>query len=362
MTSKITQEIIESYNKQRYYKNFKHLCHAPFNNIYFNVHGQAAACWNTFWQSPKWPESSIHDIWFGPYFTKLRKNIKEFNLREQCAVCERNILSGNYMGTLAMAYDNPFELTDYPQVLELELSNQCNLECIMCRGELSSMIRKNRDNLPPLFSPYNDQFVEELVEFLPHLKEVRFNGGEPFLQSICYKIFDKIAEVNPEIEITVATNGTFLNNKVKETLEKCKFRINVSIDALNQENYESIRVNGDYKALMDNVKYFGDYCQRNNRIFSIMINPMRQNWWEMPDFVHWCNENNYHLWFNTVVDPEHCSLMKWDKGKLKEAYEELSKNQNFKVEFSSPQTHIHQSNIDKYDNLVENMIRVWAYS
>ena len=194
----------------------------------------------------------------------------------------------------------------------------------MCRGELSSAIRKNREGKPPLPIPYDERFVAQLEEFLPHLRDVRFNGGEPFLHDICFDIWDRIAEVNPGIEITVATNGTVVNKRVRDVLPKCRFRINVSIDALDPGNYERIRKNGRYKTLMRNVEYLGAYCREKDRIFSIMINPMRQNWWEMPDFVDWCSDRGYHLWFNTVTDPEHCSLMTWDAANLEVVYRTLS--------------------------------------
>jgi MoaA/NifB/PqqE/SkfB family radical SAM enzyme len=48
----------------------------------------------------------------------------------------------------------------YPSMLELELNNTCNLECVMCIGELSSSIRKNREKLPAIRSPYDEAFVE----------------------------------------------------------------------------------------------------------------------------------------------------------------------------------------------------------
>ena len=42
---------------------------------------------------------------------------------------------------LAAAYDNEHPIGEWPTMLELELSNLCNLECVMCNGELSSKIR-----------------------------------------------------------------------------------------------------------------------------------------------------------------------------------------------------------------------------
>ena len=68
-------------------------------------------------------------------------------------------------------------------------------------GELSSGIRKNREGKPPLPMAYTDKFIEQLEEFIPHLEELRFNGGEPFAQRIVLDICDMVAEVNPKLKV-----------------------------------------------------------------------------------------------------------------------------------------------------------------
>ena len=270
--------LVADYNKSRAIKNPEQLCHAPFSNMYFNVLGQAAPCWLTFFDPPRYPEHSVRDLWFGQYFENIRKSVREKDLSQACKVCERNIQNRLFMNPLARAYDIDRPLTNYPSIMEFELSNFCNLECVMCSGHLSSTVRKNRDGLPPRQSPYDDAFVEQLEEFIPHLKEARVNGGEPFLQDLCYKLWDKISKINDDVEITVATNGTVWTPKVQKVLEGGKFRVNLSLDGFSKETYESIRVNSNFERVMSNIEKFGAYCEKNDRIFSIMVNPMRNNW------------------------------------------------------------------------------------
>ncbi len=104
---------------------------------------------------------------------------------------------------------------------------------------LSLRLRKYRDSLP----------VDQLEEFIPHLKEAKFLGGEPFLIDIYYKIWDKIIELNPSVKITITTNGTVFNKRVQEILEKLDCNIIMSIDAFNKTTYESIRIQGDYEKI-----------------------------------------------------------------------------------------------------------------
>ena len=310
--NKLTQEQILKYNSKRteFDKNRTintiSPCVAPFNNMYFTTEGRVAPCWLLVGHLDTWStERSIKDIWFGEAFTKYRNNLINGIFEKDCRVCKQKIEADTW--PLAMAYDG-FTIKEYPTLLELELSNQCNLECIMCEGRLSSGIRKNRDNLPPLPMVYDDSFVEQLKEFIPHLEELRFNGGEPFAQKIVYDICMLVADLSPNLRINIATNGTVYNKQVQKIMDRCNLHLNISIDSLEKENYDSIRINGDFDILMKNFEKFRNYCQINNRGLSVMVNPMRNNWWEMPNFVEFATENKVHLWYNTIHHPEHLGI------------------------------------------------------
>ena len=294
----------------------------------------------------------------GSKFNEIRNKIKSCDLSNECKVCKNNIENGNF--PLARAYDTEYEIARYPSTMELELSNVCNFECKMCNGYLSSLIRKNRDKLPPLDIPYNDNFVEQLEEFIPHLKELRFNGGEPFLHKLVYKVFDKVRAINPAIKITMATNGSVLNNKVKRALEDLNIHINLSLDSLDKETYENIRVNAKYERVLENLEYFVKYCKTNNRTFCLMVNPMRLNWWEMSDFVDFCNKRKIFLWYNTVHKPEHMAIWNLPKNELRNIYEQLSAKKIKKEFILDPSyKYVYDNNIGNFHQLVEGQIKTW---
>jgi len=348
-------DVLKKYYQSRHISHPTYLCHAPFNNMYFNSLGDVANCWLTFDNPEHYSEStSIKEIWFGEKFSKLRNDIKAYNLSSRCATCKHNIESGNYVNSLSKAYDNEFPLGEYPSMMEFELSNACNLECTMCTGLLSSSIRRNREKLEPLISPYGDKFVDELREFIPHLHEARFNGGEPFLVKQYFKIWDIILELNPKLKIVIATNGSVLNARVKDYLLKGNFHINISIDSLTKEIYESIRINGNFDRLMEHFQFYAAFCKENKRNICVMINPMRQNWWEMPDFVNFCNKHQVHLWFNTIHRPYDQALWTLPSVELKKIYEKLSS-----YTFEHAATAITRYNIQTFQNLVHQQIHTW---
>lgn len=325
------------------------ICKAPVNNMYFTVFGTVAPCWLTVGAIDKWsPERSIKDIWFGEHYQKIRDNIANDIFLGKCSECKKDIDNGIW--PLAKAYDK-FTVKEYPSLIELELSNQCNLECIMCSGVLSSGIRKNRDKLPPLPQIYDESFREQLREFIPHLEELRFNGGEPFAQKIVLDICEDVAELNPGLKVNIATNGTVYNKRVQKIMDLCNIHINISIDSLDPDRYSEIRINGDLNLLLKNFEIFNKYCKDGNKDLCIMVNPMRQNWDEMVEFAKWCDKHYVKLWYNTIRYPEHCAIWNLPTENLKEIYSTLNAELN-----RLPKS---LYNYDKIDHLVNSQIRNW---
>lgn len=205
-----------------------------------------------------------------------------------------------------------------PRCMEFELSNTCNLECAMCFGDFSSSIRKNREKRPPLESPYDAAFIDQLDAFLPHLWEAKFYGGEPFLIPLYYDIWDRMMAINPNITVHITTNGTVLNQKVKRLLENLNVLLIVSIDSFDPKTYESIRVNADFDRVMENLDYFTAINKQRHRPMSIAVCPMILNWQEIPDIVHRCNQNGHTVYFNTVWYPLELSLRNMPSAMLAE--------------------------------------------
>lgn len=223
----------------------------------------------------------------------------------------------------------------------------------MCNGLLSSRIRKNREGLEPLEVPYDETFVDQVTELLPHLHELRINGGEPLLQPLVHQLGERVAEHRPDLRITIATNGTVMNAKVRRMMERCTLHFNVSIDSLIPERYEAIRVHADFAKLMANVEEIATYCRANDRTLCIMVNPMRDNWEEMPDFVRWCNERDLPVWFNTIRSPLEVALHALPSARLHEIHATLAA-----AELPAPTTAVEVRNAGIYANLV-HQVETW---
>lgn len=330
----LSQDILQAYNAARQTTHKSMLCHAPFVNINFEPNGNmVACCYNRKEVLGRYPANTINDAWTSPAAEKLRANIKKNDLGGGCSTCQDLILAGNFKGTKAYHYDEfaPTPTTTdklksflginnlgYPRILEFELSNTCNLECTMCSGHFSSSIRKNREHLPALESPYDADFVNQLTEYMPHLTDMKFLGGEPFLIDIYYDIWERIIEVNPKIKVHITTNGTILNNRGKRILEKLNVAIILSIDSLDKPTYESIRVNAKYDRMIENLAFFKQLVREKGTYLTFAICPIVTNWKTMPQMLQVANEESINLHFNIVWAPEYLSLQYLDKDSLQE--------------------------------------------
>ena len=315
-----------AYNQHRPKGKHGSFCFAPSVNMYFSQDGNVnACCHNLNYSIGSYPAQTLKEIWGSTKALEQRKRMQQYDLSHGCSYCESAYQMGNYEDVSARHFDGLPVNESYPTMMEFVLTNTCNLECVMCRGENSNLIRKNRERLPPIVSPYDDKFLEQLREFIPHLKETRFSGsGEAFSIDMNYKIWDMILELNPSCLIMVQTNGTILTGRVKEMLKKGNFEIGISIDSLQKQTYEAIRVNANFDKVMDNLRYFHQYSMDKGSKFGISSCVMRNNWRELPDFVNYCNSLHASATFHQVWAPKEYALYNLPVKDLEEIYNHLS--------------------------------------
>ena len=323
----IPKDAIENYNAARSCSDKRSLCHAPSYSMYFGRDGYVSACCYSRANSlGRYPDQSISEIWFGTKTGELRSLMRRNELPSGCETCAEEMIARNFKGLLAGQFDSlalsprdtyiaqmkvlfqTGNAARYPSRLEFELSNKCNLECAMCSGSFSSSIRSNREGLPALPMVYDRRFVDQLREFVPHLKEVKFLGGEPFLVDMYYEIWEMLIESNPSCNVFITTNGTVFTERVKRVIERLNCSIILSLDSVNEKTYESIRRNASFARTMSNLAEFSEINRKKGKGLSLAVCPMRPNWRELPAIVDFANAKGMTLFFNTVMFPLDMSL------------------------------------------------------
>lgn len=327
---------IKKYNLNRKKENRVSFCLAPFNAMHFSFGGIVYPCHNN--NSLAYGDlkhNSLKEIWDGQtrlfYQKKLRKNKLT---KTGCLQCLHDIDRENYHAVNAMRYDAyDFDKNKrYPDIIGFRFSDKCNIQCIMCFS--NHLVRNSENNENDI---YNDAFFEDLNEFIPHVKYAYFSGGEPFFEKLNYRVFDLFAELNPECRISVQTNGMILNEEVRKYLVKGKFDINVSIDSLIPETFESIRKGADFHKVMSNILEFKDYCESKGTNFSSCITPMRMNYSDIHDIINFYNKHDVKIWINKYYFPSKYAI--WS----------LSSNEIFKII-----NELQESKIEIYGTASEN--------
>lgn len=307
----ISLQSLRNYNKNRIKGPKKIICNAPFINAYINNKGDVLPCCKTVFNSfGNIKQDDFYTIWNGSKAQNFRNRILNYELAGGCESCKYSIDSGNNEGVLAKIYDQflPIKSFDYPQEITFELSNVCNLECVMCQGEFSHLIRKNREGLPAIPIINDNSFMKNLKPFLDKLKTARFVGGEPFLIEIYYEIWDYLLENNKNCKINILTNGTVLNNRVKNLLEKGNIKLSVSIDAFDKLVYDKIRINADFDKVYQNLCFFLTYNNKRNNTLNINYCIMNNNWDQLMPIMDFCQQNNCSINILSVEQPENRSM------------------------------------------------------
>ncbi len=311
-------DAVIDYNNNRYEGPQKHICFAPFNSLFFDVRGKVVVCnGNREYVVGDITKDTVKEIWEGDTINKLRQHLDNFDFSLGCSKCADAILSKNYDAAFARSYDSTPTVKSNPVRMEFEISGTCNLACLMCNGFLSSTYRKQIEKQEPYRDVYDESFIDQLEPYLPHLQFTKFSGGEPFLIELYYKIWERMAELNPNCPIHIQTNGLILNNKVKSALEKGKFHIGVSLDGASKENYEKIRMFGKFERVIENLEYFRDYCQRKKTLLNIPFTPTRYTAYEVPEFIRLANQFQATAFFNVVWEPHTLAIWTFDSPELK---------------------------------------------
>ena len=286
-------------------------CHAPFTSAYLDQRGFVRVCaMNGSAALGNVATDSLWEIWHGERAKELRRRFGAGGWGVGCNVCAWQAGSSPEQA-FARVYDDlplPDDEPEWPIHLELAMGNTCNLQCVMCSGEQSSAIRRNREHFPPIPAAYPDRFFDELTDVLPHLQRVKFLGGEPFLIPAHHRVFDLMIDGGLGTPIHVTTNATIWTDRVERVLHHLPTSLAVSIDGIRPDTVAKIRVGADLTQILANLDRFQDYTRERGTYLGLTYCLMTENWQEFADFLAFADARDLDVYVNTVTTPAALSL------------------------------------------------------
>lgn len=144
--------------------------------------------------------------------------------------------------------------------LYIEPTSHCNLNCIMC-----SRNHWKNESIGHMDVKLFDKFIKELPE---SVERIVFAGiGEPLCHPEIIHMLEASAGTGRRIEII--TNGTLLDTRISKELVRLKIdTIWISVDSMDEESYEKIRIGSQYSNVLENIKNFNKYRIISNFPFS----------------------------------------------------------------------------------------------
>jgi len=141
-----------------------------------------------------------------------------------------------------------------PLVAKIEVTNRCNLHCIMCREQQHHEAIRDLDldvfqKLEPIFPTLLSAYLYGIGEVLtyPHVMEM----------------FDMLHHY--AVNVGLITNGLLIKpDMAEEWVKRGLYKLSISIDGATKETYESIRRGASFEALLENITLINELKKKYN--------------------------------------------------------------------------------------------------
>lgn len=257
------------------------ICKHPFNSIQVQNTGEIYCCccyWTDFYSFGNIFEQSFDEIWNGEKAQEFRHQFFEKNYKYcHLDVCDPFLSHEDF---------EPKLICDYPKQVEFSYDRHCNVRCVFCRNKAD---KEEED-----FNRQKEQRIEENFDriFTPILQKAEIvelnSAGELFASRHSIEIVKKIININPNIKFRIISNGILFTKEMTEKLqlENRLLAVTVSIHAHKEKTYNRLVERGNFKALMENVKYLSS-LKKQGKIKTLQLNFVvtSVNYKEMIDFA-----------------------------------------------------------------------------
>jgi radical SAM protein with 4Fe4S-binding SPASM domain len=289
----------------------KNFCPIPFTSMILDPFGNVLSCreqgkghilgnikeqhWSEVWNNEKFR------AWRREF---LDENIVTCKEHQRDRQCHKIIWNQNLIEEVELSE----VISTPPKRLSPDFNGRCNLQCEMCS------IWQDPNGL------YDELgFWEDATETLfPFLNQIDPLHGEPMIQKDTFKLMDITAQVSPDCEYRITTNGHYkFNQAVIDRLEKIKiWNLNISLDTTHPDNYAKIRKGGSLDVVLKNIDdclaYRKERIEKGKDNFIITVNTtiFQDNMWDLPDFIKYVRSlDDVNLLVQFLYEPSEMSCL-----------------------------------------------------
>jgi organic radical activating enzyme len=257
--------------------------------------------------------------------------------------------------------------TNKYDLIDLRLSNKCNLGCLTCNPRSSSLIYdevkqnegKHLSHMNNVYTyiqgrdltnPYSDSEIDKLFDLVSKSARIYFTGGEPSIVKGCLRFLQRLIDEGYNETVTLEFNSNFQTSNPKFIYLLSHFPKGLmmpSIDAIGIRA-EYIRYPSNWERIESNIKLFKEKCPTWKIHFAPTISIL--NLFYLDELLEYCLENNYECKFNNILHaPKYFNICNLPNNWKDKAAEKIAEMPDLVTRYSD--THKSKtwlSNITKY--------------
>ncbi len=132
--------------------------------------------------------------------------------------------------------------------LRISVTDRCNLRCRYCMPEEGVTLMNHSDIL-------SFEEITAVVKIAVSLgiDKFRITGGEPLVRKDIVTLISMISAVNGVKDLSMTTNGMFLEELALPLKEAGLSRVNISLDTLNPQKFKEITRGGDINLVLRGI-------------------------------------------------------------------------------------------------------------
>jgi len=228
-------------------KNKNVICAAPWAHLYVDTLGLVRPCSTSTEIYGDTHTTTIKEAWNSLATQEFRKNLLDGVEQEGCKFChqQEKHTGGSLRTSLNSMYGHLISDNITPEMAVKSLhpgwSNLCNMACIMCGSDYSSLWHADEEKLgydmtdKPKFLDISKAVEKDIIDSLINksLDRVYFAGGEPLMAPYHYRVIEKMISMGiaKDISLRYSTNLSLLKYKSIDLTERWSHFKSVEISA-----------------------------------------------------------------------------------------------------------------------------------
>ncbi|PJC63168.1 MAG: cyclic pyranopterin phosphate synthase MoaA, partial [Flavobacteriales bacterium CG_4_9_14_0_2_um_filter_32_27] len=159
--------------------------------------------------------------------------------------------------------------------LRISLTERCNLRCVYCMPEDGIELSEKESLMT------HEEVISIAKKFVDMgVRKIRLTGGEPLIKKNIEKIIIELTKL--PINLGITTNGILLDNYLELFKKSGVKDINISLDTLKREKFNSITRRDYFDRVINNINLY-EQNGFNIKINNVLIKGMNED--EMLDFI-----------------------------------------------------------------------------